>query len=83
MNAAASGAVKSISRYVRRLPSVDLMPSASNRFVSVDGVSSAARIPLPSATNALAVLSMSVMSWLMVRILLVSDPRSLSGPAAM
>jgi hypothetical protein len=56
---AASGAVKSISRYVRRLCSVDRIPSASNRLVSVPGVSSAARMPLPSATSARAVLSVS------------------------
>jgi hypothetical protein len=59
MNAAAAGAVKSISRYVRRLPSVDRIPSASKRFVNVGTVSSAARMPLPLATSAFAVLSVS------------------------
>jgi hypothetical protein len=70
MNFAASGAVKSISRYVRRLCSVERIPSTSNRFVSVPTVSSAARMPLPPSTSARAVLSTSWMSWLIVRILL-------------
>ena len=59
MEVAASGAVNSISRYVRRLCSVDRIPSASNRLVNVPGVSSAARMPLPSATSVLAVVSVS------------------------
>jgi hypothetical protein len=56
---AASGAVNSSSRYARRLCSVEWMPSASNRLVSVPGVSSAARMPLPSAIKVFAVLTVS------------------------
>ena len=66
MNSAAPGEVKSISRYVRRLSSVDWIDSASNRLVRVGTVSSAARMPFPSATSAIAVLSRS---WLIMRML--------------
>jgi len=61
MNSAAPGEVKSISRYVRRLCSVDWIPSVSNRLVKVGIVSSAARIPFPSATSASAMLSRSLL----------------------
>ena len=63
MNSATPGAVKSISRYVRRLCSVDWIPSASNRLVKVGTVSSAARMPFPSATSVAAMLSRS---WLLI-----------------
>src|SRR6516162_1586782 len=66
MNSAAPGDVKSISRYVRRPSSVEWIPSVSNRLVKVGMVSSAARIPFPSATSVSATLSRS---WLVMRIL--------------
>ena len=59
MNSAAPGVVNSISRYARRRGSVDAIPSASNRRVKVATLSSAARIPLPSATSAAATLARS------------------------
>ena len=53
------GVVKSISRYARRFSSVAGMPVLLNRFSMVGRLSSAARIPLPGATSALAVVSIS------------------------
>src|SRR5688572_18201223 len=50
-----SGVVKSMSRYARRFSSVDSSPIESKRFAIVPELSSAARIPLSSATSALAV----------------------------
>jgi hypothetical protein len=64
MNSAAPGVVNSISRYARRLCSVDGIPSGSNRLVKVATLSSAARMPLPSATSVAAMLSRS---WLILR----------------
>ena len=49
--------VKSISRYARRLSSVDSTPIESKRFLIVPSLSSAARIPLPGATSAFAISS--------------------------
>src|SRR5438093_9263784 len=68
-NAAAPGVVKSSSRYRHRLCSVERIFSASNRFVSVATDSSAARMPLPSATSVLATVSrsctvMSCLPWM-------------------
>src|SRR5919202_485064 len=44
-----------MSRYARLFSSVDSTPIESKRFLIVPSLSSAARIPLPSATSALAV----------------------------
>ena len=63
MNSAAPVVVNSISRYARRLCSVDWIPSVSNRLVKVATLSSAARMPLPSATSVAAMLSRS---WLIL-----------------
>src|SRR5919201_6323435 len=52
--------VKSSSRYVRRFSSVDSTLIESKRFLIVRSLSSAARIPLPSATRAFAVSWSSV-----------------------
>src|ERR671921_180574 len=49
--------VKSISLYCRRLSSVESMSTALKRFSMVPKLSSAARMPLPSGTSSLAVLS--------------------------
>jgi len=51
---------------VRRLCSVDRIPSASNRLVKMGMVSSAARMPFPVATSVSATLGKS---WLIIRIL--------------
>src|ERR671937_405986 len=55
MNSSAPSVVKSMSRYARRFSSVDSTPIESNRFLIVPADSSAARIPFPKATSALAV----------------------------
>src|SRR6266536_5851129 len=55
MYSSAPGVVKSRLRYARRLSSVDSTPIESKRFLMVPLLSSAARIPFPSATSALAV----------------------------
>src|SRR5262249_23714853 len=55
-----SGVVKNISRYSRRVSAVDSIAYTLRRFVIVGTVSSAARIPFPSATIARAVLARSV-----------------------
>ncbi len=47
--------VKRRSRYARRFSSVEETPIESNRFLIVPSDSSAARIPFPSATSAVAV----------------------------
>src|SRR5450830_537264 len=47
--------VKRISRYARRFCSVDSTPIPASRFAIVGALSSAARMPLPGATNARAV----------------------------
>src|SRR5665647_2107336 len=72
MYSSAPGVVKSRSRYARRLSSVDSVPIASNRFLIVPSLSSAARIPLPSATSALA-MSCSLF-WAMLSLSLVRCP---------
>src|SRR5579859_551783 len=56
----APGVVKSSSRYARRFSSVDSTPIESKRFLIVPVLSSAARIPFPSATSAAAVSCSSV-----------------------
>src|SRR5215831_6278104 len=53
------GVVKSISRYVRRISGVESIFAAARRLVTVGTVSSAARMPFPSATSACAVLPKS------------------------
>ena len=55
MWSAAPSVVKSMSRYARRLSSVDSIPIESNRFLIVPVLSSAARMPFPGATSARAV----------------------------
>src|SRR5438093_13595521 len=60
MWSAAPSAVKSRSRYARRFSSVDSAPIESKRFLIVPVLSSAARMPLPGATRARAVLSRSL-----------------------
>src|SRR5215210_5831471 len=55
MNSSAPGVVNSRSRYARRFSSVDLTPIESKRFLIVPELSSAARIPFPSATSAFAI----------------------------
>src|SRR5690348_9101530 len=60
MYSSTPGVVKSMSRYARRFSSVDSMPIESKRFLIVPVLSSAARMPLPSATSALAVSCSSV-----------------------
>ena len=50
MNSSKPGVVKSRFRYAARFSSVDSTPIASNRFVIVPVDSSAARMPLSSAT---------------------------------
>src|SRR3954471_15221637 len=60
MYSSTPGVVKSMSRYARRLSSVDSRPIESKRFLMVLSLSSAARIPLPSATRAFAVSCSSV-----------------------
>src|SRR3954452_12652852 len=52
---AAPSVVNNISRYARRRSSFDSQPIASNRFLIVPLLSSAARMPLPGATNARAI----------------------------
>src|SRR5215213_5875715 len=59
-NCSRSGVVNSMSRYARRLSSVDSRPMESNRFAIVPELSSAARMPLSSATMASAVSYSSV-----------------------
>src|ERR671911_2202701 len=54
-NSSRPGVVKSMSRYARRVSSVDSSEIESKRFLIVPELSSAARIPLLSATRALAV----------------------------
>src|SRR5687768_5760624 len=71
INSAARGVVNSISRYARRLCSVDGIPKGSNRLVRVATLSSAARMPLPSATSIAAMLCRS---WLILRVLLMYSP---------
>src|SRR5215210_7851246 len=56
MFCAAPSVVNSISRYARRRSSVDSQPIESKRFLIVPLLSSAARIPLPGATSARAIL---------------------------
>src|SRR5918995_4218783 len=58
-NSSSPGVVKSMSRYARRFSSVDSSRIESKRFSIVPELSSAARIPLSSATSALAVASRS------------------------
>src|SRR6187551_3883181 len=53
---------KSMSRYARRLSSVDSRSIESKRFLIVPELSSAARIPLLSATRALAVSCSSLVA---------------------
>src|SRR3569833_4614794 len=62
MNSSAPGVVNSMSRYAWRLPSVDSRPIESKRFLIVPLLSSAARMPLPSATRAVAIACRSVLA---------------------
>src|SRR6266540_2874132 len=62
MNSSAPSVVKRSSRYARRFSSVDSTPIESKRFLIVPSLSSAARIPFPSATSCRAVVSRSVAS---------------------
>jgi hypothetical protein len=55
MNSSAPSVRKRRSRYPRRFSSVDSTPIESKRFLIVPELSSAARIPLPSATSACAI----------------------------
>src|SRR5215211_6271716 len=64
MKSLTPSAEKSSSRYARRLSSVDSTLIESKRFLIVPSLSSAARIPFPSATSARAVLSRSVIAYL-------------------
>src|SRR3954452_10254418 len=57
--------VNSRSRYARRLSSVDSTPIESKRFLIVPVLSSAARIPFPSATSARAVFAKSAIAHLL------------------
>ena len=59
MNSSTPSVVNSSSRYARRVSSVDSTPIESKRFLIVPSLSSAARMPLPSATSARAVVSSS------------------------
>ena len=52
MYSSAPGVVKRRLRYARRFSSVDSTPIVSKRFLIVPVLSSAARIPFPSATSA-------------------------------
>ena len=54
MYSSTPGVVKSRSRYARRVSSVDSSPIVSKRFLIVPLLSSAARMPFPSATSATA-----------------------------
>src|SRR5579884_380889 len=60
MNSSTPGVVKRRLRYARRLSSVDSTPIVSKRFLIVPSLSSAARMPFPSATSARAVSCSSV-----------------------
>src|SRR5437899_4014099 len=60
MYSSAPGVVKRRLRYARRFSSVDSTPIVSKRFLIVPVLSSAARIPFPSATSAAAVSCSSV-----------------------
>src|SRR5205823_9201672 len=62
MYSSTPGVVKSMSRYARRVSSVDSRPIESKRFLIVPVLSSAARIPLPSATSAFAVSCSSLLA---------------------
>src|SRR3954470_17109510 len=62
MYSSAPAVVKSSSRYARLASSVDSTPIESSLFLIVPVLSSAARMPLPSATSAFAVDSSSWMS---------------------
>src|SRR5450830_2079954 len=64
--------VKRISRYARRFCSVDSTPMPASRFAIVGALSSAARIPLPGATNARAV-------WLIASRFIVRSPSPLAS----
>src|SRR5579884_3658395 len=60
MNSSTPVVVKRRLRYARRFSSVDSTPIVSKRFLIVPSLSSAARIPFPSATSARAVSCSSV-----------------------
>src|SRR5439155_20005186 len=60
MYSSAPDVVKRRLRYARRFSSVDSTPIVSKRFLIVPVLSSAARIPFPSATSAAAVSCSSV-----------------------
>src|SRR2546423_3920541 len=62
MYSSTPGVVKSMSRYARRVSSVDSRPIESKRFLIVPVLSSAARMPLPSATSAFAVSCSSLLA---------------------
>src|SRR6266446_7835785 len=78
MNSSTPGVVKSMSRYALRVSSVDSTPIESRRFLIVPVLSSAARIPLPSATSARAVFSSSSIADLLLA-LIVSEQRLYPG----
>jgi hypothetical protein len=59
-NSSAPSVVNNSSRYARRRSSVDSTPIDVKRFAIVPSLSSAARMPLPSATRAEATLARSV-----------------------
>jgi hypothetical protein len=59
MCSSAPAVVKSRSRYARLFSSVDSTSIESKRFLIVPSLSSAARIPLPGATSARAIVSSS------------------------
>src|SRR4051795_6593799 len=65
MYSSAPGVVKRRLRYARRFSSVDSTPIESRRFLIVPVLSSAARIPFPSATSARAVFSKSAIAHLL------------------
>jgi hypothetical protein len=67
MNSSMPSVVKRSSRYALRFSSVDSTPIESKRFLIVPSLSSAARMPLPGATSALAVVSRSVVVMVAMR----------------
>src|SRR6266545_2569072 len=66
MYSSAPSVEKSKLRYARLFSSLDSTPIESKRFLIVPWLSSAARIPLPSATSARAVVSSSVIAHLLL-----------------
>src|SRR2546421_421084 len=89
MYSSAPGVVKRRLRYARRFSSVDSTPIVSKRFLMVPVLSSAARIPFPSATSAAAVSWSSAFVVGAISLALVAAgcgeaiPSSNGGPAAL